>query len=184
MQRRNQMILRARGDRWLQGNIFQPQKDSHLYSETRQRTWNLHRFQTDGVPALRGGSRHSIPPLTKKLPVTDATAKRKPLFSSGVSLIYQPHFREGPTPGKSWTTKNKLSRMLRTFCSILFCSACFVMMDFGVIFPFVGFFCVPWFSFVLIWERRKEEHKVGWIGKWGGTQRGNDENILHESFFN
>lgn len=137
MQRKNQRILRARGDRWLQGNIFQPQQDSHLNSEMRQRTWNLHRFQTDRVPALRGGSRHSIPPLTKKLSVTDATAKRKPLFSSGVSLIYQPHFRESPTPGKSWTTKNKLSRMLRTFCSILF-----------------GMFCHDglWCDFSLLWD--------------------------------
>lgn len=56
---------------------YPPQQDTHMNSETRKHTQNLHRFQTDGVPALRGGSRFSIPPLTKKVSVTDAIGKEK-----------------------------------------------------------------------------------------------------------
>lgn len=47
--------LRARGDRWLQGNIIFIHNRTHIWTqETRQCTWSLHRFQTDRVPALRG----------------------------------------------------------------------------------------------------------------------------------
>lgn len=52
----------------------------------RQQAQHLHRFKTEGVPALERGHRHGLPHLTKRLSTTNTHKKRKKQFSQvGIS---------------------------------------------------------------------------------------------------
>lgn len=63
--------------------------DAHMIQRLWQHTHGLcrERFESDGVPALRGRSGHGLLPLTKKLSATDSHQQwEKLVFANGGSL--------------------------------------------------------------------------------------------------
>lgn len=65
--RKGGKIIRARDGGWLLGNSHS-RTNPHMNSQKlRQYVQALYKFNPDKVSALRRGSRHKIPPLTKKL---------------------------------------------------------------------------------------------------------------------
>lgn len=88
----------------------------------RHRLWqheqNLHRFKPDRIPALRWGSGHRLPSLTKKLSLIDNHLQRKTQLSPVKShCAYKSHFRVGAMPSSRWLTQNQLSGI---FVGLLF----------------------------------------------------------------
>lgn len=89
----------------------QPKIVIHNRTDAHKNSWRLWeysqglcRFKQMGVSALRVGSLHGRPPLTKKL--LWYSLAQKNLFSPMESQwVYNPHFRAGPIP--SWPIHNK-----------------------------------------------------------------------------
>lgn len=66
--RRN--ILRSKSDEWLQGNYVFQTKETEKYMTSQMQLAaciGMNNIKPDGTPALRGGSRQRIPPLSKKV---------------------------------------------------------------------------------------------------------------------
>lgn len=94
-------IIRLRGGRWTQGNSL-PDKTGPLHIWTHGDNDSTHRHakpQAAQIPALRWGSGHGSPLLTKKLfaltPAGTGTVQRPP---TECHWVYQPHPRAGPLP--------------------------------------------------------------------------------------
>jgi hypothetical protein len=70
---------------------------------------------TNRSPALRGGSGHGVPPLTKKLFTTDThLQKANPFSPMECHWVHQPHSRTGFMPS-SWPTQNKIHDLWRVY---------------------------------------------------------------------
>lgn len=130
---------------------------------------DLHGFKSDGVPALRGGSRHGVLSLTEKQ--FDSCFQKENRFSPvECHWIYRPHSRIGLGARWRWVTQSGLHVSL--FCFIFVCMFYFS--------TFISFCCLFWFSFFwclfLIWEsayKRANREKIwSWVG-WvcGGSGR-------------
>lgn len=101
------------------------------------------------VLALRGGNGRSPthPKLSDYLQMM-TIAKEKSVFPTGVSFVYQVHFRADPMPSSSWLTQNSLV-FLQTV------SFCFVLLVFYM-FIFVFERACACVSVCLLFDLRKE----------------------------
>lgn len=68
----------------------------------------LHRFKPDRVLDLRGGGKHGIPSLTRKLSAADKLPQRKKWLPPGESpWVDQPRSSTGPVPNSRWSPQTK-----------------------------------------------------------------------------
>lgn len=107
--------------------------DVHRNSQKRwQHEQDLHRFEPNGVPALRVGSEHRAPPLAKKLfAIDNLISKRTSVVYNGVSL------------GVSFTLQGRHQRKVN--CKELGMTQCYFC---GIFILFSPFFFVILYFFV------------------------------------
>lgn len=67
--------------------------ETHKFTEPVTACIRPEKVQTRHDPSTEKGSEHKIPPLTKKLSVTDTCWERK--YTTEYSGVYQPHPRPG-----------------------------------------------------------------------------------------
>lgn len=135
-----QRFLRVRGGESPKGN-----NTTGLIHIRTHRAWgSTHKTYTGSnkkkrIPALRKGSRHKIPLLIQKMSINLWCSLRKRAFSSGVSLVYQPHCWGGLMPRSSSPIQNGLWVCVCVLLGLLLLlKILFVSFDFFVV--YVGFF--------------------------------------------
>lgn len=109
-------------------------------------TQDQHRFKPDEVPALRQGSRHRLPSLTKKFSVIGACWEKEMGFLQwGITGYTSTHSRAGPMPRKSQPTQMNFMGCFRCWLLLLGWQG-----NFGELFSFFVLlvFCFLIFDFV------------------------------------
>lgn len=97
--RGDRKVVRVGSDEWLHGNsVFQTQQNCCIYELTEmwQLAQGLHRFKADGVLALRWGSGHWLPTLTRSCDWHTHWQRENLSPALKSHCVYQPHSRTGP----------------------------------------------------------------------------------------
>ena len=136
--RGNRKIIRAKGERWLQGNsIFQTKQSWCIYkhSDTVEVLTRFEKIKPDKIIPWRWRSGHSIPPLNKKLSESILAERGGNNFSPVEWHGYINHSRAGLVVGSS--LQNKTNSIFFTLFSFV------VVHKFYHVFHFI-LFCYFW----------------------------------------
>lgn len=178
------MVVRARGGGTPGKQGLQTPQDRCTYElpDTVVACKDLHRVKPGGVPALRGGGRHRLLPLAKKLFAADTSGQRQNQFSpSEDHWVYQPHSKAGPMSWSNRPIQTKLQAFLQAF---------FHFDLFGLFFflspppphpRLTGFFYLIFFFF----GRERRNAKLGGegggedLGRVGGRKTGSKNSVYN-----